>query len=235
MSTSGSFGSLVVVTAGSTNPNDIIRRQMLQYFYERNAKATSRTGKKGSGVKISDVKRELKALHNLSQSDVVSNLNYLMGRGWVETFEETKAFATSGGTMRPRPTIYYQVSAQGIEKIEGESEFQPRDRYAGINIHATGENVITLGDGNVVNVRYEGLFQKLNELKERITDSDAPEDTKLDAAVDIETLKTQLAKHDPDKQVVEHLWARISRAADIAGLAGFVVTIEPIVRQLLGG
>jgi len=217
------------------NPKDLIRRQILLYFYDRNDKATSRTGKRGSGVKISDVKRDLKALHNLSQAEVVSNLNYLMGRGWVETFEESKAFATVGGTTRPRPTTYYQISAQGIEKIEGESEFQPRDRYAGINIQATGENVIALGDGNMVNVRYEGLFQRLNELKDRITDSDAPEDTKLDAAVDIETLKTQLAKHDPDKSVVEHLWGRISRAADVAGLAAFVVTVEPMVRQLLGG
>jgi hypothetical protein len=218
----------------ATNPNDLIRRQILQYFYDRNANATSRTGKKGSAVKISDVKRELKGKHNLSQPQVVSNLNYLISRAWVETFDESKSFATGGGTTMPSVTPYYQISAKGIEKIEGESEFQPRDRYAGINIQATGENVITLGDGNVVNVRYEGLFQKLNELKDRITDSDAPEDTKLDAAVNIETLKTQLAKHDPDKQVVQHLWSRISQAADVAGLAGFVITIEPMVRQLLG-
>ena len=38
------------------NPNDRIREQILQYFYDRNAAATSKTGKKGSGVKISDVK-----------------------------------------------------------------------------------------------------------------------------------------------------------------------------------
>jgi len=66
------------------NPNDAIRRQILRYFYDRNANATSRTGKKGSGIKISDVKRDLKALHNLSQPQVVSNLN-LIGRKWVET------------------------------------------------------------------------------------------------------------------------------------------------------
>ena len=45
------------------NPNDNIREQILQYFYDRNAAATSRTGKKGSAVKISDVKRELKQRH----------------------------------------------------------------------------------------------------------------------------------------------------------------------------
>ena len=41
--------------------NNEIRRVMLQYFYERNENATSARGKKGSAVKISDVKKELKA------------------------------------------------------------------------------------------------------------------------------------------------------------------------------
>lgn len=40
------------------NPNDSIRRQILRYFYDRNSSATSIYGKKGSAVKISDVKRE---------------------------------------------------------------------------------------------------------------------------------------------------------------------------------
>jgi hypothetical protein len=220
----------------TVNPNDAIRRQMLRYFYDRNANATSQRGKKGSAVKISDVKADLKRLHGLSQQQVVANLTYLIDRGWVKTIEESKSFTAAGGTTIPSVTTYYQISAQGIEKIEGDSEFQPRDRYAGIKIEATGENVITLGDGNVVNVRNQGLLQQLNELKERITDSEAvPEDTKLDLAVDIETLKTQLAKHDPDKQVVQRLWDRISKVADVASLAGLIVAIEPGVRQLLGG
>ena len=44
------------------NPNDEIRMQILQYFYDRNKNATSQYGKKGSAVKIRDVKKELKAL-----------------------------------------------------------------------------------------------------------------------------------------------------------------------------
>jgi hypothetical protein len=42
------------------NPNDRIRRQIFGYFYERNNQATSKIGKRGSSVKISDAKRELK-------------------------------------------------------------------------------------------------------------------------------------------------------------------------------
>jgi hypothetical protein len=62
------------------NPNDAIRQQILRYFYDRNAQATSRFGKKGSAVKISDVKRELKAQAGLTQQQVMSNLTYLLDR-----------------------------------------------------------------------------------------------------------------------------------------------------------
>lgn len=209
---------------------------MLRYFYDRNDKATSQRGKKGSAVKISDVKAELKRLYGLTQQQVVANLNYLLDREWVKAIEESKSFTAPRGTTIPSTTIYYQITAQGIEKIEGESEFQPRDRYAGIRIEATGESVVTVGDGNVVNVRNQALFQQLNALKERIIDSESvSEETKLDVAVDIETLKTQLAKHDPDREVVQRLWDRIGKVADVASLAALVAAIEPGIRQLLTG
>jgi hypothetical protein len=50
------------------NPNDEIRAQILRYFYDRNAGATSRYGKKGSAVKISYVKKELKSAHSSHSS-----------------------------------------------------------------------------------------------------------------------------------------------------------------------
>jgi predicted nucleic acid-binding Zn-ribbon protein len=42
--------------------NNEIRHLMLQYFYDRNRNATSARGKKGSAVKISDVKKEVKSI-----------------------------------------------------------------------------------------------------------------------------------------------------------------------------
>ena len=57
---------------------------MLQYFYDRNKNATSARGKKGSAVKISDVKKELKTANGLTQQEVQSNLTYLISQGWVE-------------------------------------------------------------------------------------------------------------------------------------------------------
>lgn len=215
------------------NPNDQIRRELLQYFYGRNLNATSRFGKKGSAVKISDVKREMKESHGLKQQQVISNLTYLTDRGWVKTVEVEKTVRVSGGTI-PSTVTWYEISAKGIDKIEGESEFQPKERYGGINITSIGSNTITLGDGNVVNVQYSQLHHALTDLKESITESDSlSESEKLDVAVDIESIKDQLAKASPDKTIVGYLWENIQRVAVAAGLVGSIAKIAPLIAGLL--
>jgi hypothetical protein len=193
------------------NPNDSVREQILLYFYQRNAAATSRFGKKGVAAKISDVKKDLKERHSLSQQQVVSNLTYLIDRGWVRTFNIEKTVNVRGGTI-PSAVTWYEITAQGIEKIEGDSDFRPKDRYAGINITATGSNVITLGDGNVVNAEFKQLHASLTELKDAVSSSSRlTEDVKLEVAADIETIKDQLAKPRPNKSVIRQLWESVER------------------------
>ena len=215
------------------NPNDEVRGQILRYFYDRNATATSRFGKKGSAAKISDVKRELKERHGLTQPQVVSNLTYLIDRKWVNTVEVEKTVTVGGGTV-PSTVTWYEIAAAGIDKIEGESEFTPPDRYPGINVQATGNNVITVGDGNIVNAEYTQLFAELNELKNAVASSDAlGEAEKLDISIDIETLKDQLAKVEPDRQVTSRLWSRIEKAAAVAGLTEFVLAVTPLIQGIV--
>jgi hypothetical protein len=103
--------------------NNEIRHLMLQYFYDRNRNATSARGKKGSAVKISDVKKELKAAHGLTQQEVQSNLTYLISQGWVEESTVEKTFTAPAGTVIPSSTSYYRITAAGIDKIEGPGEF----------------------------------------------------------------------------------------------------------------
>lgn len=215
------------------NPNDRIRRQLLRHFYERNANATSRFGKRGSAAKISDVKRDIKSVYGLSQREVVSNLTYLIDRGWVNVIDVEKTIQVSGGTV-PSTVTWYEISADGIDKLEGESEFQSVDRYPGINIMAMGSNTITLGDGNIVNVRHEDLHGALSELKEAVLDHSSLSDTqKLDVAVDIESLKDQLAKGEPDRAIIANLWRPIQVAAVAAGLVDHVAKITTLFSDLM--
>ena len=209
-----------------------IRRIMLRYFYDRNKNATSARGKKGSAAKISDVKRELKASHGLTQQEVQSNLTYLISQGWVAEHRVEKSFTTPRGAEVPSSTSFYQITAAGIDKIDGEGEFT-MPRFHGIKIEATGQNIITLGDGNQINAQFSDLGSALVELRDAITQSKVAEAEKLSLVADIDTVQSQLAKHSPNKGIVAAAWATIQGAAAIDGCAQFVTKVAGLICQIL--
>lgn len=210
--------------------NNEIRRIMLQYFYDRNKNATSARGKKGSAVKISDVKKEIKASHGLTQQEVQSNLTYLISQGWVEEDTVEKSFTAPGGTVIPSSTSFYKITAAGIDKIEGPGEFTI-PKFHGIKIEATGQNIITLGDGNQINAKFGELGQALAELREAIAKSNAPEADKMGLVADIDTIESQLAKPEPNRSIIRAAWETVKVAGAINGCAGLV---EKVV-GLIGG
>ncbi len=215
-----------------SNPNDKMREQILKYFYDRNTSATSRFGKKGAAAKISDVKRELKGKVGLTQSQVVSNLTYLIDRKWINTIEVEKTVKVKGGTI-PSKVTWYEISALGIEKIEGGSVFEAKDKYPGINITATGSNIITLGDGNVVNAKFSDLHSELAQLQSLVAASNAlNESQKLDVSVDIESMKDQLAKDHPNGNVVKQLWSGVETVVTAGEFLGIVHSVSHWIHQL---
>ncbi len=222
-------------TKSSRTPltNDEIRSLMLQYFYDRNKNATSSMGKKGSAVKISDVKAELKAVHGLTQQEVQSNLTYLLSEGWVQEKSVEKQVVAKGGTVIPSVTKYYQITAAGIDKIEGPGEFT-MPKFHDIKIEATGQNIITLGDGNQINAQFGELGEALAELRAAITGSDAPEAQKLSLVADIDTVQSQLAKVEPNRKIIGMAWEAVKAAATIGGCASFVQRVADLIRGFLG-
>ncbi|MHA3126728.1 hypothetical protein [Legionella pneumophila] len=131
------------------NPNDKFRALILQWFYDRNANATSKNGKKGSAVKISEIKQSLKNKHGLTQNQVQSNLTYLIDKNWINVTETEKTIYVNQGE-RVNKTTWYEISSDGIDKIEKESEFMETPKYVGININAVIQhsNRSTLSSAN---------------------------------------------------------------------------------------
>ncbi len=212
--------------------NNDIRSIMLRYFYERNQNATSSRGKKGSAVKISDVKKELKASHGLTQPEVQSNLTYLISQGWIEEDTVEKSFTAPGGTVIPSSTSYFRITADGIDKIEGPGEFT-MPKFHGIKIEATGQNIITLGDGNQINAQFNELGSALVDLRQLITESPVAEVVKLGLVADIDTIQSQLAKSVPNKSIVAAAWETVKGAATIDGCIGLVTKIGGLIAPLL--
>jgi hypothetical protein len=118
--------------------NDEIRGLILQYFYDRNSTATSAMGTKGAAVKISAARKELKERYGLSLQEVRSNLTYLISEGWCEELQVQKSVPLKAGTIIPQVTPFYRITARGIDKIEGPSEYTIK-KFHDIKIEATGQ------------------------------------------------------------------------------------------------
>lgn len=217
--------------AGYTD--DEVREIILRYLYKRNQNATSRRGKiTGAAVTIRVLRADLKASHGINVHQVHANLTYLESQGWVEDQPIQKTFRTPTGNVLPSTTHFYIITAAGIDRLKGPSMFT-RDRFQGIKIEATGQNVITLGDGNQVNARFEELGKALAELRQGIKNSDKiSEADKLDLVVDVDSIQTQLAKLTPNQGLVTQLWEGISRAADVAGLVDAAAKVGHLLKGL---
>jgi len=214
--------------------NDEVRTLMLRYFYDRNQTATSARGKKGFAVKISDIKRDLKAAHNLSQPEVVSNLNYLLSQEWIEEERVEKSVPLPTGTVIPQSTSYYKITAPGIDKIEGPGEFT-MDKFKGIRIEATGQNIITVGDGNQVNAQFKDAAGALVELKQAVLSSAVTEQQKLEAVADIDCIQSQLAKATPSKGVIQGAWEGVKKLDAVLGVTDKLARLAGLLAPFLGG
>jgi hypothetical protein len=145
----------------------------------------------------------------------------LISQGWVEEDAVEKSFTAPGRTVIPSSTSYYKITAAGIDKIEGPGEFI-MPKFHGIKIEATGQNMITLGDGNQINAKFGDLGEALAELREAITHSIASEEQKMELVADLDTIQSQLAKPEPNRGIVKAAWEAVKIAATIDGCSALV-------------
>jgi hypothetical protein len=220
--------------AQSVRTDDEIREIVLHYLYDHNKNATSRRGKStGAAVTISVMRADLKNSHGLTAQQIHSNLTYLESQGWVKDEAVKKTFTTNTGAVVPAETSYFIITAAGIDKIGGPSAFT-RDRFEGIKIDATGQNIITLGDGNQIDARFQALGESLTELRKAIKESKNLDDSqKMELVVDVDTIQAQLARPTPNRGLVSGLWEGINRAASVAGLVDAAAKVGALLAPLM--
>ena len=217
-----------------TRTDNELRQIILQYFYERNHNANSAmSDKSGAAVKISIVNRELKESHTLKRTEIRRNLTYLISEGWIEEVIITKSFPVKSGMMIPQATSFYRITAAGIDKIDGPGEFTMQ-KFHGINIEATGQNIITVGDGNQVDAHFESVGNELASFKDTVRKSDELNDSeKLSVIADVESIQSQLAKREPNRPVVRALWTGIEKLVTSTTLAANAVTVAGLLAPII--
>ena len=102
-------------------------------------------------------------------------------------------------------------------------------KFHGIKIEATGQNIITLGDGNQINAKFTDLGQSLVALRDAIIASTTPESEKMTLIADIETIQSQLAKPEPNRTIIRSAWETVKGAASINGCASLVQKVVGLI------
>lgn len=198
------------------NPNDIIRDAILRYLYGVHSKARS---PKSTGQGIRDLTTGMKkAGFNYKQQEISSNLDYLIQKEWVREVVENRSFTTPRGTTQNAEKRSYKISDLGIDRLEAASAY--KDTPSGARINITNVNGVTIiGDGNVVNASFTDLSRTLDELKDAVLGlSSLSNEQKLVTVSDIDTIQAQLQKPDPDKAIVQKVWAGVEKVVTAGGL-----------------
>ena len=96
-------------------------------------------------------------------------------------------------------------------------------------------SVVVVGGNNVVNASYSDLYGALGILGESIKASDKlTEEQKLNAQADVETIKNQIVKSEPDRTIVQRAWEGLKTVATLEGVAAAAARVATVLRPLLG-
>jgi len=210
------------------NPNDEIREAILGLLYSIHQRAR---GIRSTSIGISKIKQALKK-QRFKGPEVVSNLDYLIQTKWV--IREVEEFPLERGRMTiTARRVTYKISDIGINHFQGVSRFQSAHKFEGINVMNI-QGVTIIGENNVVYNQHSELFRNLDLLDTEIQKSDRfTDEEKLSYHADIDTIKSQLAKSKPNREILKTAWEGLKAVATVGSLLSLCQTITTIIAPLL--
>lgn len=212
------------------NPNDGRRDKILRFLYDRHQTAQGITA---IPIGILDLRREMKKRHGMKQSEVASNLDYLIQVGWVRPEVKSRSFVTGGGMVLPREQTKYKISEVGINHLEAASMFKKPQAASHVNI-TNVQGVTVVGEGNVVNANFTELSSALDELDQGIADSrQLSDEQKLDAAGDLSAIRAQVAKKNPNPSVIRGAWEGLKALPVLGNAADTIAKVGKLLSGLL--
>ncbi len=209
-----------------TNKDDKVRNAIMKHLL---AIHQSPTSIKKVGIGIKDLRKAMKEL-GFSREEVISNLDYLIQKGWVVKDEEIRSYA---GAEKYPAKITYKISAEGIDKFEGASAYQRN--ITGNQFNITGSNNLTvIGDNNIVNTGYIDLTSELQALRDKIYESpDLNEEEKISAISDVDSIRSQIQKPEVNKSILASLWNGLLQIPKVAAIIEGTQKLKEFIEPFL--
>ena len=181
----------------------------------------------------SDIKKAM-IKEGISQNDTVQNLDYLVQHGWVDERVIKRPYKTPKGFEVPNEKHIFGLSEIGLKYSEGESAFDRSSIFSGINITNIG-GITVVGSNNIVRNEFVDVLRAFNQLEGAMKMSDKlTEEQKLDVQADIQTIKNQLSKSQPDKSIIQKAMESISFIGSLPGVVEVFKVAAQAVQRILG-
>ena len=207
---------------------DELRVKVLEYFYNS---YKSPRGMSSYKIPITTATSDLKKL-GIERKDALRAMIYLLETQWLKK-ETTESQYNTGKQTVTNKKDFYKISSDGIDYFEGLSKFRRENKLAGINI-TNLQGVVSIGDNNYIQNQYSDLFKLLDGMGKQLRFSQEIDDQeKINYQAEIETIKAQLVKPKPDKEIVGKAWNTLKAIATIGGVVGFYEKIVPLIQHLV--
>lgn len=97
------------------------------------------------------------------------------------------------------------------------------------------KGVTVVGSENVVNVEYSDLYEVLDALEEEASKvKTLSDEDKLNVTADVESLKNQLSKPKPNRNVIASLWSGIEKIVTGAGMVELAQKVAKLASPFVG-
>lgn len=88
----------------------------------------------------------------------------------------------------------------------------------------------------MVNAQFTDVSRALDELDDAISQSQTlTDEQRLDAAGDLSTIRTQIAKKNPDRTIIGTAWSSLKAIATAGGVVGAVEKVSQVIGGFLAG
>lgn len=203
---------------------DEVRTTILKYFYDAYKNPRGISSYKLKLKKIySDLKKK-----GIERKNVARTMIYFLESGWIiEEIKEIPYLTVKGESKT------YRISKDGINFFDEPSKFQKNNSLAGINMSNIENSVIVFGDNNFIRNEHKDLAESLGKLGNQIRiSSELSDDDKMDYQAEINTLKAQLAKSNPNKGIIQKSWESLKTVSTLGGVVSFYMKVKPLIESL---